>query len=289
MAARFDAYKLWSLTSLGIAFAMLHNDGRLALFIGSLVTYFVFNLLSSILGEDSFQSFTQLKHNYMEKFKVKVGKVYTYNTFAADCIEATASMILSKICTQTYLHYTAKKDWNDFVFNWADLKVGLMVVCLFVVPVYHIFFKFILPNCPHFFQHSDAKLVPLMIFNPLFNVILSIFAFWCLNMYYNPANVNGLSFDLWRPEKATCCKIDLAQALKDSKTLWFDTPKTFFGAEKYILEFSNKVFGKKFIFSGQLISSAFWFIVWISPIPSMYYYFFVGFVWNIIFDLVIIR
>jgi len=287
MAVNFDAYKLWSLTSIGIAFAMLHNDGRLALFIGSLMTYFVFNLLSSILGDNSFQSFTQLKHNYMEKFKVKEGGLYKYNTFAGDCIEAAASMILSKICVQAYLHNQA---WNTFVFDWKDLKVGLMVVCLFVVPVYHLFFKFILPNCPRFLQSDESKLVQLFIFNPLFNFILSIFAFWCLNMYYNPGNESGISFDLWSmsgnsPKGA---KIELTQAIADSKSLWWDKPMEIFGAEKYIIEFFKQTFDIKLSIKGQFISWAFWMVVWISPIPPINYYFFVGFVWNIIFDLVIL-
>ena len=283
MAANFDVYKLWSLCSLGIAIAMLHDDGRLALCIGSLVTYFVFNLLSGILGDDSFQSYARLRHNYMEKFKVKERGMYVYNTFAGDCIEAAASMILSKIVTQTYLHHESGKDWSKFAFNWADLKVGLMVVCLFVVPVYNLFFNYILPNCPRFLQHREARLVQLIIFNPLFNFILSIFANWCLNMYYNPANVNGIKFALWSP--VTNSEINLAQAFKDSIYLWWNKPinisklppMIFFGAEKYINKFM----------CGQFISFAFWIPVW-TFVPPIYIYFFVGFVWNIIFDLVIL-
>ncbi len=64
-------------------------------------------------------------------------------------------------------------------------------------------------------EENKTKGTILRIFlNPFFNIGLTIFANWCINMYLNPSNVNGTQIGLWSP--ATGGSISLGQALRDA-------------------------------------------------------------------------
>lgn len=183
------------------------------------------------------------------------------------------TMFLSKFFVQLYLHYDAGGALNTFAFDWVGCKIGIMVVCLYVTPVYDLFFTHIpkyWTSVHEIAEERNKKITKLLaVFNPFFNIALMIFANWCLNVYFNPTNVNGVHFGLWSP--STGGVVSLGQAFKEGFYVMYRKPIAVGG---YIIP----------CLSGQLLSWIFWIPVWYLELHISI----ASFIWNIIFDLLVL-